>query len=233
MRILCVLVLSGVVVGAPLLARAQESAAAGSPGAGARDDEGRRAFELGRDAYGEARYLDAVTHWERAFALARRPMLLLNLARAYELLGEPLRAARSLEEYLVYEPEDPSRPALERRIALLGDPARPGDGDGGLWLGRTYAWVVVAIGLGLGLAGLGLYLDADSTYAELEAECGGTAAGCPEAAIGALERDVTVVHVALAASLAAVAGAAVLFAVEGPSEPDGDPTVFVGVRGHL
>jgi tetratricopeptide (TPR) repeat protein len=78
------------------------------------------AFEAGQVSFHEADYARAILFWEDAFrrdctALA----LLLNLARAYELAEQYDKGRVALETYLIRKPDDPDRPAIERRIDHL------------------------------------------------------------------------------------------------------------------
>ncbi len=51
-----------------------------------RDRLGKDEFQKGSRAYGEARYLDALAHFERAFELSGRPTLHYNIAIAHDRL---------------------------------------------------------------------------------------------------------------------------------------------------
>jgi len=75
------------------------------------------AFEAGQVSFHEADYARTILFWEDAFrrdctAIA----LLLNLARAYELAEQYKHSQVALETYLARNPDDPDRPAIERRI---------------------------------------------------------------------------------------------------------------------
>jgi tetratricopeptide (TPR) repeat protein len=86
------------------------------------DDTSSAALELFRKsetAYDEGRFAEAVELLNRAYALEPQPVILYNLGRAYESLGDPARAAESYERYLEKEPTSPDRKAIETRIATL------------------------------------------------------------------------------------------------------------------
>ena len=68
------------------------------------------AFQAGQVSFNEADYDRAITYWEDAYRrdCTAHPML-LNLARAYELNGNPRQAVVSLETYLARNPSSPQR----------------------------------------------------------------------------------------------------------------------------
>lgn len=68
--------------------------------------------------YDERRYSDAATAFERAYALSKRPLLLLHLADAREAQGELARARTALEEYRPFTHSD-ERESIDTRIAAL------------------------------------------------------------------------------------------------------------------
>jgi len=80
--------------------------------------EARDLFAHGRDAYEHGRYEEAIKKWEESWRLSRRPLLLANLANAYERLGDLQHAADLLEQYLDLAPEE-ERDTLQARIAQL------------------------------------------------------------------------------------------------------------------
>lgn len=106
-------------------------------------------YEQGSTAYTEGRYEDAVRAFVQAYELSPRPLLLFNLANAYERMGAHREAIPMLEGYLPHAPAD-ERPVLETRIANLRARVESShasaDGGGPL----------VPIGVGVGAAGLAL-----------------------------------------------------------------------------
>jgi tetratricopeptide (TPR) repeat protein len=76
-------------------------------------------FDRGTDAYQRGRFSEAVELLGRAYALKKEPVLLYNLGRAYEGLGDVKNAAQAYADYLASEPNAPDRGALEQRIATL------------------------------------------------------------------------------------------------------------------
>ena len=101
------------------LAFAQEPAPSSTlPAPATFEEEARNLFAHGRDAYEHGRYEEAIKKWEEAWRLSRRPLLLANLANAYERLGELQHAADLLGQYLDLAPEE-ERDTLQARIAQL------------------------------------------------------------------------------------------------------------------
>lgn len=79
----------------------------------------RALFQLGVTAYESGDYALALTNFEQAFALARTPVLLHNLARTHERLGNDTEAAARYEQYLQERPNAPDRAEVEARIKKL------------------------------------------------------------------------------------------------------------------
>jgi tetratricopeptide (TPR) repeat protein len=120
-------------------------------------------FEKSAAAYDSGRFADAITLLQQAYELKKEPVLLYNMGRAYEGLGELAFAAQAYESFLQGQPNAPDRGALERRIATLRrqvaerealrrraldrDRTSPPVASGGA---SAMPWVVV----GLGAAGL-------------------------------------------------------------------------------
>jgi hypothetical protein len=78
------------------------------------------AFQAGNASFNEADYDRAITYWEDAYRRdCTAHLLLLNLARAYELNGARERAVTSLETYLVRNPGSSDEAQIKRRIEKL------------------------------------------------------------------------------------------------------------------
>jgi tetratricopeptide (TPR) repeat protein len=99
---------------------AQAQPAADAAAARAAFGEAERSYQLGR-------FEEAITSYERAFALDPQPAFLHNIAlahrRQYEIDGKPehLRRARELyRNYLRLEPTSSRRAAVEKLIEELG-----------------------------------------------------------------------------------------------------------------
>lgn len=100
----------------------QELENAGSEDKPASADERKEALRLFRDserAYREGRFDEAARLLERAYELQQEPVLLYNLARAYEGMGELSKAADAYRRFLQLSPDAKDRGAIERRIETL------------------------------------------------------------------------------------------------------------------
>jgi tetratricopeptide (TPR) repeat protein len=76
-------------------------------------------FEQAEDRYREGDLTGAIELLTRARSLHPEPVLLYNLARAYEGLGRFDEALEAYRQYLVEHPEARDRGAIERRITSL------------------------------------------------------------------------------------------------------------------
>ncbi|MEQ8455377.1 MAG: tetratricopeptide repeat protein [Sandaracinaceae bacterium] len=82
----------------------------------------QRALDLfmeAEQAYEEGEVERAVALLQEARTLRREPVLLYNLARAYETLGRIDEALAAYEQYLVEEPDGSGRGAIETRVTAL------------------------------------------------------------------------------------------------------------------
>ena len=98
-----------------LLLAVADAAAQGAPTA-----EQKRAakthFQQGRAFYEAGAYADAVSAYQRAFALVPLPDLLFNIAQAYRMQGELEKAYAAAKEHLFAWPE------LNEAVINLDDP---------------------------------------------------------------------------------------------------------------
>ena len=76
-------------------------------------------FREGTRAYEEGRFQDAIDLLLRAYALRQEPVLLFNLARAYEATGDLSKAVESYSRYLASDPDATDRKSVAQRIAVL------------------------------------------------------------------------------------------------------------------
>ncbi len=67
------------------------------------------AFVLGQAAFNEARYDDALTQFQAAYDLSKRPELLLTLAKTYRKLGRYDDALAACDRYLTTNPAQPQQ----------------------------------------------------------------------------------------------------------------------------
>ncbi len=106
----------------------------GSGQATTSDAEARGLFLAGQAAYSEARYADALRHFQRSYELSGRPDLLYNVAQAADRLRRDDIAIAAFEAYLHFSPTAERRREVESRLAILrariGEPrADEPDGD--------------------------------------------------------------------------------------------------------
>lgn len=87
------------------------------------DAHARKLYKQGDKAYAEGRYEDAAADFEKAYALSGRPLLLFNLANAYERLERYADAAEALDRYLP-DAKPKEQDAVEKRIGNLKRRAR-------------------------------------------------------------------------------------------------------------
>jgi tetratricopeptide (TPR) repeat protein len=108
---------ASVPIGGALLA--SEAHAQEAPPSKASQDRALELFEQGRAAYREGRFADAGRLLREAYALVPEPVLLYNLARAHEGLGEFPEAIDAYERYLATAKDIPDRGAIERKLTSL------------------------------------------------------------------------------------------------------------------
>ena len=76
-------------------------------------------FKQSKDKYRSGDFQAAANLLEEGYELHDEPVLLYNLARAYEGLGELERAAAAYEQYLVAEPDTKDRGAIEQKVSNI------------------------------------------------------------------------------------------------------------------
>ena len=82
------------------------------------DNRAKELFQNGSLLYEEGQYEEAVLAWEKAYELSARPLLLFNIANAYERIGAWQDALDALNRYRAFAPGE-ERETLERRIFNL------------------------------------------------------------------------------------------------------------------
>lgn len=82
-------------------------------------EDARARFQLGEQAYREARYKDAIELFLQAHKLDPHPELVFNAGQAYEKLGDVPNALRLYREYLRAAPGASDRATLETKIRNL------------------------------------------------------------------------------------------------------------------
>ncbi len=105
-----------------VLAALAAPVARAQPAASDPDGAARTLFLEGESLYAEGRYEEAVAKYEEAYHLSARPLLLFNVANAYERLGAYRKAADALRRYLPDAKPDEAV-LLRKRIARLDERA--------------------------------------------------------------------------------------------------------------
>lgn len=188
---------------------------------GGADVRARELFEAGRAAFEEGRYRAAAIAFERSFELSGRAALLLNAGNAWDRLGDRVRAAAALRQYLAADPESPRRDAIEDRIAELeadrtavaSVPRDRPPSDTGWLLGRRWTWVALALSVAGAAVAAWSWSDATARYEALQQSCGPS--GCSEDDIEGVRGPVAWTNAGLVTSLVALGGAVLLWFVEG------------------
>src|SRR5262249_354880 len=90
-----------------------------APAGAQTDDENARIhFESGAAYLKQSDNQSALREFQAAYALSKRPALLLNIANVYERMGKPKEAVDALTKYLD-DPKAPDRTTVETRIVNL------------------------------------------------------------------------------------------------------------------
>ncbi len=187
-----------VTLGVSLLAAALAACAPAPARAqfGGPDARARELYLEGDRHYQEGRYEQAVSAFQESYRLSGRPLLLFNLANAYERLGRYQEALDSLRGYLPHAPwaeqaQVRARLAsLEQRAAEAPAQATPGSSGGD----DTLLALGVAVGAGglvLGVGGIVMGVLALDARGRAQAGCA-SADGvtlCDASARDALEED--------------------------------------------
>jgi tetratricopeptide (TPR) repeat protein len=88
-------------------------------GAQTDDENARIHFESGAAYLKQSDNESALREFQAAYALSKRPALLLNIANVYERMGKPREAVDALTKYLEEDPKTPDRTTVETRITNL------------------------------------------------------------------------------------------------------------------
>ncbi len=101
--------------------------AVNSDAPGIADVEARARFEAGRASFADGRFEDALNDFQRAYELAKRPILLFNVGAAADRLRKDQVALEAFERYLAEMPNAENRAEVEGRIRVLREGSqRPG-----------------------------------------------------------------------------------------------------------
>jgi tetratricopeptide (TPR) repeat protein len=108
------------VLGCATTAFGQAAAPASAPApSAAQEQEARGLFELGRDAYQNARYDRALEYFKQSYALSGRAALLNNIGAAADRLRHDQEAIDAYQKYLDQVPGAENREAIQNRITAL------------------------------------------------------------------------------------------------------------------
>jgi tetratricopeptide (TPR) repeat protein len=86
------------------------------------ESEAERLYNQGQQAYEALRYDDALTAWEKSYALSKLPALVFNIAQAQRLRARPgdcTKATASYRKFIALAPKSNERPQAEGFIAEL------------------------------------------------------------------------------------------------------------------
>jgi tetratricopeptide (TPR) repeat protein len=95
------------------------SSSAASSDADERKARALEVFQRSLALYKDGDYRRSIELLETAYAVYPEPVLLFNLGRAYEKLGETSKAVDEYERYLGADPAAPDRADIEQRIEVL------------------------------------------------------------------------------------------------------------------
>jgi tetratricopeptide (TPR) repeat protein len=76
-------------------------------------------YRQGSEAYDEGRFEDAASLLLKAYSLHEEPVILFNLARVYEGMGDLPKALDAYRAYLDRDPHASDRGSIEQRVATL------------------------------------------------------------------------------------------------------------------
>jgi len=83
------------------------------------DAEAHAYFEAGRLAYGDGRFDEALTAFQRAYELSHRSQLLYNIGQCFDRMRHDADALAAFQQFLAAEPESPNAAEVRGRVAFL------------------------------------------------------------------------------------------------------------------
>lgn len=104
-----------------LAAPAAKSPKAEAPGEEAAGDvkKAKELFQWGQKLYKQARYAEAISKFEDAYAARPHPVIFFNIGKCYEQLGETAKALRAYRDYLRLAPDAKDKETVSDAIANL------------------------------------------------------------------------------------------------------------------
>jgi len=83
--------------------------------------EGKRHWKAGQELYQQKRFLEAAREFEAGYAVAPRPLFLMNIGHAYRRANELVKAKTAYEALLRLQPDLPQKAEVEEYIKTIND----------------------------------------------------------------------------------------------------------------
>ncbi|MGV3620385.1 MAG: tetratricopeptide repeat protein [Archangium sp.] len=96
--------------------------AAPKPAAAVEDENTKKARELfswGQKLYKQARYAEAISKFEEAYAVRPHPVIYFNIGKCYEQMGDTAKALRNYRDYLRLSPDASDKETVSDAVANL------------------------------------------------------------------------------------------------------------------
>jgi tetratricopeptide (TPR) repeat protein len=90
-----------------------------APAAAGPDEDARKHFDAGESYFKTSDYEGSLREFRTAYALSKRPLILLNLANVYERMSKLPEAVEMLKQYLDEDKNTKERATIELRIQNL------------------------------------------------------------------------------------------------------------------
>ncbi len=81
----------------------------------------KQLYDEGLRHYNVAEYPEAIAAWKQAYLIAKKPILLFNIAQAYRLAGDCKQALTFYDSYEREEPHPKNQDELDQALALCKD----------------------------------------------------------------------------------------------------------------
>jgi tetratricopeptide (TPR) repeat protein len=89
--------------------------------------EGKRHWKLGQELYAQKRFIEAAHEFEAGYAVAPRPLFLMNIGHAYRRANELVKAKSAYEALLRAQPDLQQRAEVEDYIKSINDALQAGE----------------------------------------------------------------------------------------------------------
>lgn len=100
-------------------ARAQPRSGSTAPAPAPANEDARRLFAQGQQAFDERNFDSAAAFFLESYDAVREPLMLFNIASAYDRGGNRRQAVTYYEAYLAATPTAANRPHVESRLTIL------------------------------------------------------------------------------------------------------------------